>query len=113
MYVPPRLMFSKRWEQFSTLTRAVILGYSRDNKYDDALEKQVPLTDDERVQLCFSISRQPDSVKASSLGIFTVKEICNKEYATEQGKQRILKKLFELTKEYDTVYNKECGLCTG
>lgn len=107
MYVPPRLMFSKRWEQFSSLTRAAILGYNRDNKYDDVLEKQVPLSDDERIQLCFSISRQPDSVKASSLGIFTVKEIHNKEYNTEQGKQRILKKLFELTNEYDIMFNVE------
>lgn len=107
MYVPPRLMFSKRWERFSSLTRAAILGYNRDNRYDDALEKQVPLSDDERIQLCFSISRQPDSVKAGSLGIFTVEEICNKEYNTEQGKRRILKKLFELTNEYDIMFSVE------
>lgn len=110
MYVPPRLMFSKRWEQFSSLTRATILSFNRDNIYDHTLKRQRPLNNQERIRLCFHICRMPDIVKASALGIFSPRELVQSFYNTEEGKARVVKKLFELTKDCDGVFNVEYKL---
>lgn len=107
MYVPPSLIFSKKWEQFSSLTRAAILSFDRDNLYDHILERQRPLNSQERIRLCFHICHMPDIVKASALGIFSPQELRQSFYNTKEGKARIVKKLFELTGEYDAKYNTE------
>ena len=100
MFVPPKLVYSEEWTEWSVLTRACCLAYTLDKKYDPELDKYRPLTEEEAIEICRGIANSPRLNQATSLGIYTLEELSSGYYDTTEGLNKARKKLYQLTNDY-------------